>query len=201
MKSLSFPVALIGLLVASPLAAQSSAPIKLGLGGGLTAIAGEDRDFYKDGFNVQGMASYDLSSVPLTARLDVMYHRLGGRNLSDQSDPNLPDTLLIGSFSTVAAALTASYQLTSYARPVQPYVNFGLGLYRSEQNGTLYNQPATATSTDLGLVGGLGISFGTGGSRFFAEARVHNIFGDGGSGRIYPFTVGGMFGLRRMSTP
>ncbi len=193
MKSIAIWCTLTILWAAVPLQAQSTRPLKLGLGGGVTLIAGGDRDFYKDGFNVLGSASYDFPGLNIETRLDVMYHRLAGRNLSDQSDPSGPDTLLIGDFSTIAGALTASYYLSSVTRALRPYVNFGFGLYRSEQDVVHYDQPKSASATDFGLVGGFGVSFAVRRARLFAETRIHNIFGDGGSARFYPVTVGAMF--------
>lgn len=191
MKSMVFVLTLITLWAARPLQAQNTRPLQFGLGGGVTLIAGEDRDFYKDGFNLQGGASYEVPALNITTRLDVMYHRLAGRNVGDGSSE--PDTLLIGDFNTIAGVLSASYHLLSSTHPLRPYVNFGLGLYRSEQDATLYGRAVSTTATDFGLAGGLGVSYAVRRARFFAESRVHNIFGDGGSARIYPITVGAMF--------
>lgn len=172
---------------------QSSRPFELGIGGGITFVTGDDRDFYKDGFHLQGSVGLDIPVWGLAARLDVMYHKLPGKDVSDQTVPGAPDTLFVGDFSTIAGALSALYYLTAAETSVRPYINFGIGLYFSEQDAVKYEQPVSGSSTDFGLVGGLGLRFGLGPLSAFAEARIHNIFGDGGSAQIYPLTIGAMF--------
>lgn len=173
-------------LLSAPLAAQASRPLRFGVGGGMTFVTGEDRDVYKDGFNVQGTISLDIPSVQLAARFDLMYHRLSSKEQS------FGDSLVFGDFSVIAGALSAVYAFSPGAS-VQPFVSGGFGLYRSEADAVLYGRPVSGSATDFGIVGGLGLQFTAGRVRPYVEARVHNIFGEGGSAQIYPVTVGLLF--------
>ena len=173
-------------LLSTPLVAQTSRPFQFGIGGGMTFVTGEDRDFYKDGFNVQGTVSVDVPSLQIAARFDLMYHRLAGKEAA------VGDSLVLGDFSVLAGALSAVYAFSPGAS-VRPFVSGGFGVYRSEAEAVLYGNPVSGSATDFGIVGGFGLQFTAGRVRPYVEARVHNIFGDGGSEQLYPITVGVFF--------
>lgn len=183
-------------LVASaavPLAhAQTPRPFRLGLAGGATFLGGEDRDFFHDGFHVAGSVRINVPAAQIGLRLEGAYSGIGGRNKSTQMTPGGPDTLLLGDFNVLSGTISASYDLAPPS-PTRPYLLVGGGIFRTEAEAVKYGQPVSGTATDFGLTAGLGLNFHLGGMAAFAEARVHNIFGDGGSARLYPLSVGVVF--------
>lgn len=175
------------LFIASAAVAQTARPLRVGVGGGMTFVTGEDRDFFKDGFNFQGRLQYNLPALPLGIRLDVMYHKLPSK---DQSSG---DTLVVGDLDFIAGALNAVYTLSAAQNTLRPYITGGLGLYRAEAKGVLYGQDVSGSSTDFGITGGVGLSLRFSSLEAFAEARIHNIFSEGESAQMYPLVLGLMF--------
>lgn len=175
---------------AAPALAQTPRPFRLGVSTGITFLSGEDRDFFRDGFNVQGLVTVNVPKLQIAVRGELTYNSIGGRNRSTQTMPGGPDTLRLGDFSVLGGTVSAVYHVSPPGRPARFYILGGLGVFRTEAEATLYGQPVTGSETDLGLTGGFGLDFQLGGLRLFAETRLHNVFGDGGSGRLYPLIVG-----------
>ena len=189
---IALAVSVIG--TAAPLSAQMPVrPFKLGLSAGPTFVTGEDRDFYGTGFHVQGSVAVPMPAWSMVLRADAMYHHIGGRNRSTQTFPGGPDTLLIGDLSLLGLTANALFYTGSATSLIRPYVLAGFGPYRIENKATLYGQPTTATATKMGVTGGLGMTVNALVTRLFVEARVHNVFADGGSARVYPITIGLFF--------
>jgi hypothetical protein len=179
------------LLVATgTLGAQTSRTVNVGLGAGLTLLTGEDRDFFKDGLNLQASVAVPLRSAGIDLRFDLGYHRIGGKDRFTAPPPS--DTLQLGDFNVIALTASAQYY-PSPAAPARMYLIAGFGLYRLEAKAVHYGQAVEGSSTDFGAAGGVGVSFRLGGMRGFVEGRIHNIFGDGGSAQLYPVTVGVLF--------
>lgn len=174
------------------LQAQAPRPFRLGLGGGVTLLSGEDRDFFRDGINLAGSVRIAVPALQIGVRLEAAYNGIGGRNKST-SQTGGPDTLRLGDFNVLAAMLSASYDLSRTPGPTRPYLLAGFGVFRTEAEALKYGQPVSGTTTDFGVTAGLGATFRLGGLGAFAEARLHNIFGDGGSARLYPLTFGLIF--------
>ena len=183
-------VAIVGLV--SRAQAQTPRPFRLAVSGGATLLAGEDRDFFRDGFNLAGSVRVNVPAAQIGLRFEAAYHGVGGRNKSDQTVPGGPDTLLLGDFSVLSATVAAAYDLVPPS-PARPYLLVGGGLFRTEAHAVKYGQPVRGTATDFGVTAGVGVNFHLGTLSAFAEARVHNIFGDGGSARLYPVAVGVVF--------
>lgn len=173
--------------------AQGHRPFDLALSGGPTFLTGADRGFYKVGFHGQISALVPIHAAGFTLRADAIYLDMPGRNRSTQTVPTGPDTLLIGDLNVFGGALSAVVYPGSPSASVRPYLNVGGGLYRVQSEGVLYGQKVSGTDTKPGVVGGVGVSFPVGRTRAFAEARVHNIFADGGAARIYPVSLGLIF--------
>ena len=179
---------------AATLSAQSPVrPFSLGIAGGPTFVTGEDRDFYKIGWHVQGSVGVPIPGWSMALRADAMYHRVPGRNRSTQTVAGAPDTLFIGDLSLLGFTANALLYTGSPTSLVRPYIIAGFGPYRIENKAVLYGQAVTATATKMGVAGGIGISLNALVTRLYAEARVHNVFAEGGSARVYPLTVGFLF--------
>jgi len=178
------------LVVAATLGAQTRRSFNLGLGAGLTVLTGEDRDFFKDGLNLQGSVAVPLRNAGIDLRFDLGYQSIGGKDRFTAPPPS--DSLRLGDFNVISLTANAQY----YASPTAParvYLIAGLGLYRVEANAVHYGQSVKGSTTDFGAAGGVGVSFRLGGMRGFLEGRIHNIFGEGGSAQLYPITLGVMF--------
>jgi hypothetical protein len=174
-------------------AAQGHRPFDLALSGGPTFLTGADRGFYKVGYHGQISALVPIHAAGFTLRADAIYLDVPGRDRSTQTVAGAPDTLLIGDLNVFGGALSAVVYPGSPSASVRPYLNVGGGLYRVESEGILYGQKVSGTETKFGVLGGVGVTFPVGRTRAFAEARVHNIFADGGSARIYPVSLGLIF--------
>ncbi|HET7456242.1 MAG TPA: hypothetical protein VFJ74_01220, partial [Gemmatimonadaceae bacterium] len=89
--------------VARPTAAQQAhRPFHVAVSGGASFVTGEDRDFYKVGFNGQLSAIVPLRTLGFALRADVSFLGVPGRNRSTQTYPGGPDTLFIGDLSVMA---------------------------------------------------------------------------------------------------
>ena len=185
-------VALLALSVAAPLGAQVPRPVQLGIGIGLTLLTGEDRDFFSDGFNAAGNVTVNIPAARIGLRAEVMYQALRGKDRG-LGPPGGPDTLVLGDFNVVAGIASLVYHLSPPLSPARPYVLLGGGLFRTEADAVYYGTPVSGSSTDFGIAVGAGVRFRVGGVRLFAEGRLHSIFGEGESARVYPVTVGVVF--------
>ena len=169
-------------------------PYTFSVAGGTALVTGEDRDYYSPGFHLQGSVGVALPArYRLSLRADAMYERVPGRDRSTQRYPGGPDTLLIGDLSVLSGTVSAVYHVGGLQRAVRPYVLLGPGLFRLEQEGVLYDQPVSGAESRFGVSAGGGVAFPVGPLAAFAEARVHNVFADGGSARLYPIVVGVQF--------
>jgi hypothetical protein len=194
MRTFLIALAMGGVFSAAKASAQTPVrPFTLGIAAGPTFVTGEDRDFYRTGFHVQGSVGVPIPGFSMGLRADAMYHRIGGRNRSTQTFPGGPDTLLIGDLSLLGFTANVQLYTGTPTSLVRPYVIAGAGAYRIENKAVLDGQPATATATKIGVTGGVGITVNALVTRLFAEARVHNVFAEGGSARVYPLTVGLFF--------
>jgi hypothetical protein len=180
------PVVLTALsftLAGSQAWAQTPRPFRLSLGGGMTFVTGEDRTYFSDGFNIAGAVRVNVPAAGIGLRFEVSYSDIGSKDEMDMGD-----TLVLGDFNVIGGTVSAMYNLGLPA-PTRPYILFGGGMFRTEASATLYGTPRNGATTDFGVTAGLGMNFRAG----YIELRVHNIFGDGGSARLYPVTVGLIF--------
>ena len=171
-----------------------SRPFSFAVAGGTALVTGEDRDYYQPGYHFQGSVSVPLPArFGLSIRADAMFEKVPGRDKSTQTYPGGPDTLLIGDLSLLSGTVSAVYHIGRNQSAVRPYVLAGPGVFRVEQKGILYGQPVSGADTRFGISGGGGIAFPIGRLSAFAEARVHNVFAEGGSARVYPIVLGLLF--------
>jgi hypothetical protein len=189
MRPLLAAVTITSLIVVAPLEAQTTRLFNFGVGGGVSFLTGEDRDFWNDGFNIQGSVIANISTLPIAVRLDVTYQGLAGKDAST----GVADTLFIGDLSVLSGTLNAVYHFGSAERSTRPYLLGGLGIYRTELDAVLYGQDVSDSTTDFGITGAVGLSVSIASVSAFIEARAHNILSEGESAQIYPVTVGVVF--------
>jgi hypothetical protein len=192
-SSVAAAILLCAAAAARPAAAQSSRPFGFGVSAGPTFLTGADRAFYNMGYNGQLSVLVPIPAAGFTLRADAVYLGVPGRNKSTQTYPGGPDTLLVGDLSLFGGVVSAVISPSAGSRALQPYLNFGGGVYRVESEGVLYGQSVSGADTKFGVLGGVGVSFPLRKTRGFLEARVHNVFTDGGSSRVYPISVGLLF--------
>jgi hypothetical protein len=182
-------------VTSNKLSAQTSGPVRFELGGGASFLTGNDRSYFKDGYNVLAGVAVQTPLPQLEVLGTAFYHGFGGKWKSDQVVVGAPDTLRLGDFSVLAGTIGARWrfiQPTSAAR-VRPYMTLGAGVYRIESEAELYGNRVNGADTKFGGTFGLGFDMPLGTSAAFVEARVHNVFTDAGSSRLYPVTVGFRF--------
>lgn len=183
MSSRAPAAAAILLVIASAaLEGQVPRPFRIGIAGGVTIPLGEDADYYNLGFNGQLAMRIAPAAWPVAVRVEAAMHQLSSKDVN--SGPG--DTLVLGDFAAFAFGAVAEYAIGAPG-PIRPYFLFGAGMYRLESDATLYTQQVSVSDTKTGVNLGFGLSSR---GRLYAEFRVHNIFGEGGSARLYPVSIG-----------
>ncbi len=134
MRPFIIGLTITSLIAVAPLDAQTTRRVKFGVGGGVSFVTGEDRDFFNDGFNIQGSVIVNFPTQPVAARFDLTYQRLDGKG----TGTGAPDTLLIGNLTIFSGTLNAVSYLASAQKSVRPYLLGGLGIYRSEAEAVLF---------------------------------------------------------------
>jgi hypothetical protein len=112
--------------------------------------------------------------IPIGLEADGMFTRF---NASELEDSHMQ--ILSGSLNAVINLPTPG---------ITPYIIGGVGMYNGK--ATIAGESGEG-STDVGVNVGGGVRLGLPGiGGVFAEARLHNIFGEGESARFVPVSVG-----------
>jgi opacity protein-like surface antigen len=178
MKRVAFSlVALLSIAGAGSLSAQG---VRFGIGGGLLMPMGNYKDADKLGWLVGGDATYWMMNAPVGIRADVQYSQT-----SEKSGVTAHTTKIIGGLAEVV------YAFGLKAAPVRPYILGGVGYYNVKVSVT----GASASESKIGFGGGAGLAFkmGTGGTRFFVEAKYVSVATSGSSIPFLPIRVGFRF--------
>lgn len=162
----------LAVLVAFAVPRAAAAQIQFGVGGGPTFPVGDAADGFDTGWNAQLNLGLSFPLMPVGIRLDGTYQRLPSSTTDDVN---------FNMMSATANAIFSPLPLVV----LKPYFIGGVGLYRGE-----LDVDGAESSTDLGINAGLGVQFGLGPLQAFAEARLHNIFGEDDSTRVVPVTIG-----------
>jgi hypothetical protein len=182
MKKLVVGAAVFAAMVGgvSQVQAQSSAGSnQFGISGGLTLPTGNLGNGYGTGLNIQVHASTKPSSMPFALRADAGLWTNSGKtvNIGGISGTSKSLTLF-----TINGNIVYNFEGAKDATFV-PYVIGGAGIYTGNRS----------FGTNFGINGGGGVTFKLAGFDAFAEARLHNVFGNGGSAREIPLSFGIMF--------
>jgi hypothetical protein len=156
--------------------AQDSGSARFGVSGGLTIPTGTVGDINGSGLNLQGHVNYKPATTPFGLRGDVGVFTTAAKTLPGVNGVRYNSTTWV----TANANVMYNFEGAKDATFV-PYVIGGLGFYNG---GVLKRQ------TKFGLNVGGGVTFKLSGFDAFAEARFHNVYTDGFSSRLIPFSFG-----------
>ena len=174
--TLSLALAVIALSVAAS-SAQAQRLVKLGISGGVAMPNGDLSDGFKTGYNVNLGLDVKPPALPVGFRVEALLNQLSGKEISEDGITlTVPDLRIIG------GTANAVFQFPGVG--IKPYLIGGVGMYNSK-----VDFDGAEGSTDFGINGGAGLKFSLGAFETYAEARLHNIFGDGdGSTRVIPIS-------------
>jgi hypothetical protein len=163
---------LMALVLATGVAARAGAqaPLVAGHFGGAFGISiptGGLSRTHAAGFNLAGIAEYQLPTEAVGIRGELLYQRFDART----------GVSGVGSENTFGATVNALYNLQGSA--LRPYLIGGMGLYHLSDAGT---RP--------GFNAGVGMRIPLTGMSAYFEARVHKVLTDGPSYVTVPFSFG-----------
>jgi hypothetical protein len=167
---------LISAVALAASASSAAAQVNFSLGAGPTIGIGDLGDATDMGYHAQLSAGFAVPVLPVGLRADGMFTRLPFAGEGD------------GNYQVISGTLNAVVNIPSVG--ITPYLIGGVGFYNSKFD---FDEADSESDTDLGVNVGAGIRFGLPGLGVFAEARLHNIFGDGDSVRMVPITLGVRF--------
>lgn len=170
-------------LVAMPaMAIAQGRPITLGVSGGASLPIGDLGDAYSVGYAVAGHVYLKpASSSKLGFRGDVGYDSFSAKSSSSVSNAN---------YSVLSAMANVMVNMGEEMGTRRPYILGGGGLLRSKSTVKTSGVDFEATSSDLGVQGGVGMNFALSGFSTFLEAKYVYAFVDNGSLSYIPITFG-----------
>ncbi|HSJ30661.1 MAG TPA: outer membrane beta-barrel protein [Longimicrobiales bacterium] len=154
-------------------AAETQAQVGFSIAGGPSFATGDFGDGLDMGYHAKVAAAFSLPMLPIGLEADAMWTRF---NVSDIDDAHVQ--VLNGGINAVINLPTPG---------ITPYIIGGVGYY----NTKIEVADQDADSNDFGVNVGAGVRMGLVGlGGVFAEARLHNIFGEGDSVRFIPVSLG-----------
>jgi Outer membrane protein beta-barrel domain len=175
-------VAFLGVVTSvAPVKAQS--PFSIGVAGGVSLPQGDIDGDVNTGWHALATAELASPMHPWGLRLDVAYNRFA---FSDQLDIALGGE---GSLTAGSATLNITYRLPKVTWPVQAYLLWGLGAYRTDCS----LGPGCESRVRYGWNYGLGAKFFLLGVRNFVEIRGHRTKSHTDDVHYFPLTFGIMF--------
>jgi hypothetical protein len=170
-------------VVSSGVPLQAQSPLSVGVAGGLSVPEGDLDDQVNTGWHALAIAELASPMHPWALRLDVAYSRFG---FSEQVQAALGGE---GHQTTGSATLNFSYRLPQVTWPIQAYLLWGLGAYRTDCS----LGPGCESRLRYGWNYGLGAKFYFLGFRNFVEIRGHRTKSRTGNVHYFPLTLGIMF--------
>ena len=167
----------LAFVVTSALHAQSPAPLRFGIGGGVTNPTGDFKTGFGTGWNALATVGYQPHSMPLGVRLDGMYQQDNAKSPAD------------GKAKLAGGNADLEYQV-GRGMPFTLYALAGVGVFdvKSELTGV-----ASSSETKFAWNGGVGANFGVGPARLFVESRYISIATTGGRTKLIPVSAGVTF--------
>jgi opacity protein-like surface antigen len=185
--------ALFATMAQAQAAPAVSKPTSFGVHAGVGLPLGDFGSAVGTGFGVHGTVWYQAANPKLRFRGDVGFDRFSGENnISIGNASSSSSSTLI---PIMASALWSLGDPKS-ASTSKPYLIGGAGLIGARSSGSVrvgnVTQSVSNTDFNLGIQLGAGVEFKLSGFSTFAEAKLVNAFGDGGSARYIPL----MFGVK-----
>jgi opacity protein-like surface antigen len=184
------------LLIAATASAQgtsgssSTRPIKFGGVLGATIPLGDFSDAANLGFHLGALVEDKLTSLPVTLRGEITYHRNG---LDDGFFSGIPDASG-GNVSMLNFLANVVIPFGDTKSTAQPYAIGGLGVYHIKYSGDAPGGVDLSTSaTKFGINVGGGVTFNLSGFETFIEARFHSAFTEGSNTTFIPISFGFKF--------
>jgi opacity protein-like surface antigen len=176
-----------------PRAAQSTRPIRFGIGGGMSVPTGDFKGAFENGWNGQAFVQLTPRTLPVSLRLVATYNRFDFKHAALSTGVDTDD-----SYSQVAGGLAnLTYHIPLGA--VSPYISAGLGALNVKTASlSADGEDASASKTEFAVNGGAGLALHLFGADAFVEARLANVYTDKGvidskSIRYVPVTFGIIF--------
>jgi hypothetical protein len=155
-------------------------PIAFGVTAGASKAIGDFSDGLNLGYHGGALAQWSSPTMPFGIRGDVVYHRFSAKDV----DANISFT--VGTLNAVW-----NFPMEKDAQVV-PYLIGGVGYYHASFSCDECGGESDSDNK-FGINGGAGVTIPLSGFSTFIEARVHNVFTDGGATRFVPISVGLMF--------
>lgn len=184
------------MLIGTPVAAQTMAdtkPATLFAAGGLALPVGDLADIANTGFIGMGGVTYRRLGLPLAARAEVLYHRLGVDERA--AFPGRAGFTVTDRVATLGLATSLVLTLSDTDRG-QFYAIGGLGVYRQNVQGVGpggVGGEVEENTTRGGFNLGAGFERPLGNANWFVEARLHQMFSGNPNGSVIPLTIGVRF--------
>ncbi len=144
-------------VISVPLAAAAQAPIRVGLGGGISMPVGDIAKTSNSGINLTASLNYD-PKLPIGFEANASYHNFAPKGRSDGN--------------SFIMAVTGGITIPISGTLGKPYLMGGVGYYNTQGPTT----GATDAERDVGGYGGVGIRFRGRKADFHVKAVFHEIF-------------------------
>lgn len=186
----------ITLIAAAALVSEAGAQVRGIAGVGLSVPVGEFAD--EDGLGAQSGGATALAGLEwqpegrsFGLRVDGAYNRFCTA-ACDEAGGDLDIRLRFLNLN-----LSGTAELPGGAgRDLRPYLLAGVGLYNYRLEGDDVPAGFDESETDVGLNGGLGVTYALGRVGLFAESRFHHVFTSEEDIQYIPIIVGARFTLR-----
>lgn len=161
-------------------AADAQAQIGFSVAGGPSFPLGDAGDMLDMGYHAKVAASFKLPVLPIGLEADAMWNQFDYSNAEDANT-----RILSGSLNAVINLPTPV---------ITPYIIGGVGMYNVKAD--VEGIEDSEGTTEFGINAGIGVRLGLVGlGGVFAEARLHNVFGESegeesGSTRFVPVSLG-----------
>ena len=147
-------------LLAAPLTGDAQAPVRLGLGAGITMPVGDIAKTSGSGINLLASFTYDPPRFPIGFEANATYHNFVAKEKSDDN--------------SFIMAVTGGITIPIAGTLGQPYLMGGIGYYNTQGPTT----GAADAERDLGGYGGIGIRFRSAKAQYHIRAAFHEIFAE-----------------------
>jgi hypothetical protein len=165
-RSIAVSAAVLGLAL-SPVAVAAQAPLRLGLGGGISTPVGDIAETSSVGVNFIASLTYTPPRLPFGMEIDATFH-----NFAAKAD---------GGRNSHVMSVTGGITIPIAGTIGQPYLFGGAGYYNTQGPMT----ETTDAERDLGAYGGVGIRWKTSKAQFHVRAGFHEIFAEkSASGKV-----------------